>query len=58
MLKFKIALQAIETPYALQAEQGHGKCLLCFNSSLLKQKSLRNLHFLTLLVGCSTKHSL
>ena len=41
----KIALQAIETPYALQAEQGHGKFLLCFDSSLLKQKSRRNLHF-------------
>ena len=40
----KIALQAIATPYALQAKQGHGKFLLCFNS-LLKQSSRRNLHF-------------
>ena len=45
MLKFKIVLQAIETPYALQAEQGHGKFLLCSNSSLLKRSSRRNLHF-------------
>ena len=43
MLKFKNSIQAIKTPYALHAEQGHGKLLL--NSSLLKQSSRRNLHF-------------
>ena len=39
MLKLKnlkIALQAIRTPYALQAEQMHVKFPHCFNSSLLK----------------------
>ena len=49
MLKLKnlkIALQAIRTPYALQAEQMHVKFPHCFNSSLLKQSSCRNLHFL------------
>ena len=43
MLKFKNSIQTIETPYALHAEQGHGKFLL--NSSLLTQSSRRNLHF-------------
>ena len=43
MLKFKNSIQAIETPYALHVEQGHGEFLL--NSSLLKQSSRRNLHF-------------
>ena len=44
--KLKIVLQTIETTYALHAEQVHAKLLLCFNSSLLKQSSRRNSHFL------------
>ena len=44
MLKFKNSIQSIETPYALHAEQGHGKLLLN-SSSLLKQSSRRNSHF-------------
>ena len=36
----------------------HGKFSRCFSSSLLKQSSYGNLHFLTLLIGCSTKHLL
>ena len=42
----KIALQETETTYALHAEQVHSKFSLCFNTSLLKQSSCRNLHFL------------
>ena len=55
MLKFKNSTTGKQTPYALHAGQAHGKFPLCFNSSL---NSCGNLHFLALLVGCSTKHFL
>ena len=41
-----MALQAAKTPYDLHAEKVHRKFSHCFNSSLLKQSSCRNLHFL------------
>ena len=44
-----IALQTTKTLYALHTKQVHGKFSLCFNSSLLKQSSGRNLHFVNII---------
>ena len=46
MLKFKNSATVNQTTYTLHAEQVHNTFSLCFNSSLLKQSSCRNLHFL------------
>ena len=51
----KIALETTKISYVLHVEQMHNKFMLCFSSSFIPVESYS---FLTLLVGCSTKHFL
>ena len=55
MFQFKNSTTSSENSYALHTEQFHGQFPLCFNSCL---NSCRDLQFLALMVGCSTKHLL
>ena len=55
MFQFKNSTTSSVNSYALHTEQFHGQFPLCFNSCL---NSCRDLQFLALMVGCSTKHLL
>ena len=46
MLKFKNSTTGNQTPYTLHVEQGHGKFLFCFNSSLNSCRNLHSLNFI------------
>ena len=46
MLKLKITLLATKTPYALHAEQVHGKFPLCFYISLNSCRDLHSFNFI------------